>query len=207
MTGATVSAMPRFATTEGAPGGALSGLAAFPDVGNARMNVVPDAGQLSQVMSQATATAFVLGAVAAFVAVLLNRMSSLIERIRSLNEIADGDTARAHLKSDIPRLRQRAKLLNSATHLALLSGMCTALLLVVGFANALFRLPHEYFGIALILLGCSIFRFGQEVRMGLGCARVAESLLVSRVYRTPRRSQPCPFVRRRSIFSVSLRPL
>jgi hypothetical protein len=72
------------------------------------------------------------------------------------------------LKSDIPRLRQRAKLLNSATHLALLSGMCTALLLVVGFASALFRLPHEYFGIALILLGCSIFRFGQKVRMGLG---------------------------------------
>ena len=57
--------MPRFATTEGAPGGALSGLAAFPDGGNARMNVVPDAGQLSQVMSQATAPAFVLGAVAA----------------------------------------------------------------------------------------------------------------------------------------------
>jgi hypothetical protein len=99
-------------------------------------------------------------------------MTSVIERIRSLNEIADDDIARAHLKSDIPRLRQRAKLLNNATHLALLSGMCTALLLVVGFASALFRLPHEYgagvlFGIALILLGSSIFRFGQEVRMGL----------------------------------------
>jgi hypothetical protein len=136
------------------------------------MNVVPDAGQLSQVMSQATAPAFVLGAVAAFVAVLLNRMTSVIERIRSLNEIAADDIARAHVKSDIPRLRQRTKLLNNATHLALLSGMCTALLLVVGFASALFRLPHEYgagvlFGIALILLGSSIFRFGQEVRMGL----------------------------------------
>jgi hypothetical protein len=127
--------MPRFATTEGAPGGALSGPAAFPDRGNARMNVVPYTGQLSQVMSQATAPTFVLGAVAACVAVLLNRMTSVIERIRSLNEIADGDTARAHLKSDIPRLRQRAKLLNSATHLALLSGMCTALLLVVEFAS------------------------------------------------------------------------
>jgi hypothetical protein len=99
------------------------------------MNVVPYTGQLSQVMSQATAPTFVLGAVAACVAVLLNRMTSVIERIRSLNEIADGDTARAHLKSDIPRLRQRAKLLNSATHLALLSGMCTALLLVVEFAS------------------------------------------------------------------------
>jgi hypothetical protein len=74
------------------------------------MTVVPDAGQLSQVMSQATATAFVLGAVAAFVAVLLNRMTSVLERIRSLNEIADGDAARAHLKSDIPRLRRRQTL-------------------------------------------------------------------------------------------------
>ena len=107
------------------------------------MNVVPDAGQLSQVMSQATAPAFVLGAVAAFVAVLLNRMTSVIERIRSLNEIADNDTARTHLKSDIPRLRQRVKLLNSATHLALLSGICTSLLLVVGFVSAFLRLRHE----------------------------------------------------------------
>ena len=104
------------------------------------MNVVPDTGQLSQVMSQATAPAFVLGAVAAFVSVLLGRMTSVLERIRSLNEIADDDTDRAHLKSDIPRLRQRIKLLNSATHLALVSGMCTALLLVVGFATVLFRL-------------------------------------------------------------------
>lgn len=136
------------------------------------MDFVPDADQLSHVMSQATAPAFVLGAVAAFVSVLLGRLTSIIERIRGLNEIAADDTARANLKSDIPRLRQRAKLLNSATHLALLSGMCTALLLVVGFASALLRLRHEYgagllFAVALALLGGSIFRFGQEIRIGL----------------------------------------
>ena len=89
------------------------------------MDIVPDTGQLSQVMVQATAPAFILGAVAGFISILLGRMTSVIDRIRSLNEIADGDTARAHLKSDIPRLRRRAKLLNSATHLALASGMCT----------------------------------------------------------------------------------
>ncbi len=136
------------------------------------MVFIPDAGQLSQVMSQATGPAFVLGAVAAFIAVLLNRTNVVIDRIRSLNEIADSDTARAHLKSDIPRLRQRAKLLNSATHLALLSGICTSLLLVVGFISAFFRLRHEYgasflFAVAIGLLGWSLFRFAQEVRMGL----------------------------------------
>ena len=81
------------------------------------MDIVPDTGQLSQVMVQATAPAFILGAVAGFVSILLGRMTSVIDRIRSLNEIADGDTARAHLKSDIPRLRRRAKLLNSANTL------------------------------------------------------------------------------------------
>ena len=136
------------------------------------MDLVPDAGQLAQVMSQATGPAFVLGAVASFVAVLLGRMTSVLDRIRSLNEISDGDIPRSHLKSDIPRLRQRAKLLNSAIHLALLSGLCTAVLLVVGFLSALFGLRHEYgagllFAVALALLGGSIFRFGQEVRMGL----------------------------------------
>jgi hypothetical protein len=96
------------------------------------MDIVTDTGQLSQVMIQATAPAFILGAVAGFISILQGRMTSVVDRIRSLNEIADGDTARAHLKSDIPRLRKRAKLLNSATHLAFTSGLCTSLLLVVG---------------------------------------------------------------------------
>lgn len=136
------------------------------------MNFVPDTGQLSQVMVQATAPAFILGAVAGFVSILLGRTTSVIDRIRSLNEIADGDTARAHLKSDIPRLRRRLTLLSSATRLALASGMCTSLLLVVGFGSAFFRLQHEYgaailFALAVALLGGSLFRFSQEVRIGL----------------------------------------
>jgi hypothetical protein len=136
------------------------------------VDLIPETAQLSQVMSQATAPAFILGAVAAFVAVLLSRMTIVLDRIRSLNQIAADDAARAHLKLDIPRLRRRAKLLNSATHWALVSGMCTALLLVVGFVSAFFSLRHEYgagilFAVAIVLLGGSLFRFAQEVRIGL----------------------------------------
>jgi hypothetical protein len=143
-----------------------------PDGDNARMNIVPDTAQISHAMSEATAPAFVLGAVAAFISVLLGRVTMLLERIRSLNEIADSDTDRAHLKSDIPRLRQRIKLLSSSTHLALVSGMCTALLLVLGFVTVLLGLRHEYgagiiFSVAVGLLGASLHRFAQEVRMGL----------------------------------------
>ena len=133
---------------------------------------VPDAVELSKVMTEATAPAFVLGAVAGFTSILLGRMTSVIERIRRLNEISDDDISRAHLKSDVPRLRTRVTLLNSATRLALASGICTALLLFVGFLSAFLRLPHAYgagllFAVAVLLLGVSLFKFGQEVKMGL----------------------------------------
>ena len=136
------------------------------------MPFVPDVDQLAQIMSHATAPAFILGAVAGFISILIGRMETIVGRIRSLNEIADDDAARAQLKSDIPRLKRRAKLLNSAIRSALGSGICTSLLLVVAFVSAFFGLRHEYgvgllFVVAVVLLGTSLFRFTQEVRIGL----------------------------------------
>ena len=132
----------------------------------------PDVVQLSHVISEATAPAFVLGAVAGFVSILLTRLTAIIERIRHLNEIGDEEQSRARLKSDLPRLRRRARMLNNATRLALASGVCTALLLVVAFGSAFLRLQHVYgagilFFLAVALLGAALFRFGQEVAMGL----------------------------------------
>ena len=132
----------------------------------------PDAVQLSHVISEATAPAFVLGAVAGFVSILVGRLTAVIERIRHLNDIADDEPSRAHLKSDLPRLRRRADLLINATRLALASGVSTALLLAVGFGSALLRLQHVYgaatlFLVTVILLGAALLRFGQEVGIGL----------------------------------------
>ena len=108
------------------------------------LEIIPDTGQLSQVMAQAAAPAFVLGAVAGFVSILQGQLSGVVSRIRTLNEITDGDTARAHLKTDIPHLRRRVRLLRSAVLLALASGFCTSLLLLVGFVSAFFRFQHIY---------------------------------------------------------------
>jgi hypothetical protein len=57
--------------------------------------------QLSQVTSQATAPAFLLGGVSGFAATLITRMNGIIDRIRSLNAIADDDPTQAHLKADL----------------------------------------------------------------------------------------------------------
>ena len=135
------------------------------------MNLVPEAELLSRVMSQATTPAFVLGAVAGFTNVLLGRMTFVVERIRSLNAISDDDGSRAHLKSDIPRLQRRVGLLSSATRLALASGVCTSLLVIVGFLFAFLGLQYIWgaaalFLSALALLGASLFRLSQEVKIG-----------------------------------------
>jgi hypothetical protein len=70
---------------------------------------------------------------------------------------------------------QAGEAVKSAAHLALFSGMCTALLLIVGFVCAYFRLEHIYgaailFVMAIALLGAALFRFGQEVRICLSAA-------------------------------------
>jgi hypothetical protein len=130
----------------------------------------PDAGQLF--ISQATGPAFILGAVAGFVSILLGRINAVMDRIRHLNDISDDERVRLHLKSDIPRLQRRLGLLSSAVLLALASGVCTSLPLVVSFASAFLRLQHVFgaavlFFLAVALLGVSLFKFGQEVRIGI----------------------------------------
>jgi Protein of unknown function (DUF2721) len=133
---------------------------------------LPDPAQLSRIMSEAMAPAFVLGAVAGFVSILLGRLTAIVDRIRSLNDVSEDDSFRVHLKSDLPRLRRRAELLSNAAHLAILSGMCVGLLLITGFICAYFRLEHLYgaaplFVVGVALLVAALFRFGQEVRIGL----------------------------------------
>ena len=108
----------------------------------ANLFTAPDSNQLSQVISQTVGPAFVLGSVAGFVSILLGRMTSVMDRIRHLNDIADDESARVHLKSDIPRLRRRLGLLNGAVLLALASGVCTSLLPFVSVASAFLRPQH-----------------------------------------------------------------
>jgi hypothetical protein len=125
-----------------------------------------------QVISHATAPAFLLGAVAAFVSVLVARMSGIIDRIRSLNMIADDNSPRTRLKSDIPRLKHRAQLMNQAIYLAVGSGICTTVLVILAFASAFVGIRHEQlvgvlFVVALGLLGAALFALAREVRIAL----------------------------------------
>ena len=86
--------------------------------------------QLSLVISQAAAPAFLLGAVASFLAVLVGHMSRIIDRARAINATPDQDPNKAALKATLPQLKLRAALVNRRLlggrkrHIDLLSHDC-----------------------------------------------------------------------------------
>src|SRR5262245_60384123 len=111
----------------------------------------PSATQLSQVISQVTAPSFLLGAVAAFVSVLIGRMNRIVDRLQALNAISDDHGSKAHLNTDAPHLRRRAMLLNRAIVFSTISAIVTSLLVIVAFIAAFFQLQHEY-GVAVLFI-------------------------------------------------------
>lgn len=67
------------------------------------IDFVPDAAQLSEIFSQAIAPTFFLGAIAGFLSLMASRLSAIMQRIQTLNAIAEDDPVRVHLKNDLLR--------------------------------------------------------------------------------------------------------
>ena len=112
--------------------------------------------EISHVIALAMAPAFLLAAVAAFSALVVGKMTSLVTRIRALNTIEDADRVRAHLKADIPRLKRCAKLVGRSLVFLVGTGFVTTCLMVLAFVGALMKWQHEtavavLFVIALVL--------------------------------------------------------
>jgi Protein of unknown function (DUF2721) len=132
----------------------------------------PSVSQLSQVITQAIAPAFLLGALAAFVSVLTLRMNRVVDRSQMLNAIDDADKTRVHLKVDLQRMKQRATLLNNATLFATLSAISATLLVMVAFVSAFFSIQHErgiavLFVITLAFFAAALVNFARETRIAL----------------------------------------
>jgi hypothetical protein len=132
----------------------------------------PSVSQLSHVISQAAAPAFLLGALAAFIAVLISRLNRVIDRTIVLNGISDDDTVRYRLKADLPRLMRRAIMLNRAIFWAVIGSISVTVLVVIAFASALLQVQHEHgvailFMVALGAFTVSLVDFAREVRIAL----------------------------------------
>jgi Protein of unknown function (DUF2721) len=112
------------------------------------VSLAPSLDQLSRIIGSVAAPAFLLGAVAAFISVLISRMNRVIDRSQLLHGIADTDHDRSYLKADIPRLKRRAALLNRSILYSTVCAIVTSLLIILAFVSAMLHLQHEY-GVAI----------------------------------------------------------
>lgn len=124
--------------------------------------------ELSQAIAHATAPAFMLGAVAGFLSILFSRLQRIADRVRSLG---GHDLPRSTADSEaVAIFVRRARLLNRAIYLSVISALSTAALLIVSFACALFGIEHRtgvalMFVVALLLLMGSLVQLTREVRL------------------------------------------
>ena len=86
------------------------------------MEVIPTLERMTQIFSNATAPAFFLGAVAAFVSLMTNRLGVVRDRASKLQPGSD-KRSRQLYRISMQRLIQRGRLLNDAILLTLCSGI------------------------------------------------------------------------------------
>jgi len=132
----------------------------------------PSVSQLSHVITQATAPAFILAAVAAFTSLLIARQNRIVDRTIVLNAISDDDPVKARLKADLPRLMRRAAMMNRAILWSVISSIAITVLVIVAFASALLNIQHELgvavlFIVALLAFTVSLIEFARELRIAL----------------------------------------
>jgi hypothetical protein len=135
------------------------------------LGTAPDIDQLSQAISHATARAFMLGAVAAFLSILVSRLQRIADRLRALEPQGDGTGLSPSQRAPVP-LARRAELLHQAIYLSVLSALATAALLILAFVCALIGINHRsgvalMFIVALTLLGAALMQMTREVRLAM----------------------------------------
>ncbi len=134
--------------------------------------VTPSIDQLARIIGNVAAPAFLLGAVAAFISVLISRINRVIDRSQFIHGIPESDSSKSLLKADLPRLKCRATLLNRALFCSILSAILTALIIIVAFISALLNVAHEYgvailFMAALLTFCASLIDLARETRIAL----------------------------------------
>ena len=130
------------------------------------MDLFANINHLNDAISHATAPAFILGAVASFLAILIGRLERVADKRRALRANPAADPT-GEIGASFAR---RMELLSTAIAFAVLSALCTAGLLIGGFLAALLGVGHGMvmagmFAIALALLIASLVNLAREMRI------------------------------------------
>jgi hypothetical protein len=127
--------------------------------------LVTDIDQLSVAISHATAPAFMLGAVAAFLSILIARLERIADKHKALRSSDANLDPTGTVSTSFVR---RMEILSRAILLAVLSALLTAALLIFAFLAALVGIGHGQivammFTLALLLLMASLVHLAREI--------------------------------------------
>ena len=126
----------------------------------------PSFEHISTAINHAIAPAFILGAVASFLSILISRL----ERVEDMRRAA---LAAQPIDAELAAiLDRRVRLLHGAIYFAVLSALATAGLLILSFAIAMMGLPHQIgmafaFIVALALMMASLAQLTRDVRLAM----------------------------------------
>ena len=134
------------------------------------MAIVGDIDHLSTAITHATAPAFMLGAVAGFLSILIARMERVGDQYRALRS-GGLDYPEPSVRDAVAKsFARRMQLLGRAIYYAVLSALVTAALLIAAFLAALAGIGHGgvvalMFVVALALLMISLTELTREIRV------------------------------------------
>jgi len=143
----------------------------LPSLNSSEMGpIVPDIDHLSSAISHATAPAFMLGAVAGFLSILVARLERIVDRNRNLRSASPDAVDPASRDAIAAAFERRMVLLSRAIYFAVLSALVTAALLISAFLAALVGIGHGgiialMFTGALALLMASLVELTREIRI------------------------------------------
>lgn len=130
----------------------------------------PSIEQLSTVISQVTGPAFLLAAEAQLLSVLVSRLERIVDRTRVIAQTDSDSPEYAHLKAELPVLRQRGLLVHRAMYWGVASCIVTSVLVIISFGAAYLHMRHEYgagllFALAMALFTAALIAFAKELQL------------------------------------------
>jgi hypothetical protein len=136
------------------------------------LDFIPDPERLRTIFSLATAPAFFLGSIAAFVSLMSSRLAAATDRLRAMRSSSDLGANDPNRERHVAILLRRVQLLQSAIRVTLVAAVIATMLLGVLFLTEYLDLRYAYgagivFTVATICLGIGLFRFAQEAWIGL----------------------------------------
>ena len=136
---------------------------------------------IAHLIQTSVAPVFLLSGVAATLGVLTNRLARAVDRARSIEARLEDHTGDPeHLLYDLRILARRARYLNAAISLCVVSAVMVALVVVTLFANAFFEaglamtIALLFVGAMLLLTGAFV-AFFIEVRLATTTLRIGIS--------------------------------